>query len=158
MGGGIAMSYANAGIPVIILEVSQELLDKGLGIVKKNYMRSVKSGRFTEEKVEQLLGLITPTLEFNDFADCDLVIEAVYEHMELKKEIFGKLDQTCKPGAILATNTSGLNVDEIAAATSRPEDVIGLHFFSPANVMRLVCGWWRSSAVRRPPRTCSPPV
>jgi 3-hydroxyacyl-CoA dehydrogenase len=138
MGGGIAMVYANAGIPVTILEVNQELLDKGLAVVKKNYMRSVKSGRFTEEKVEQLLGMITPTLEMNDFADCDLVIEAVYENMDLKKELFGKLDSICKQGAILATNTSGLDVDEIAASTSRPEDVIGLHFFSPANVMRLL--------------------
>jgi len=138
MGGGIAMAFANAGIPVTIVEVSQELLDKGLGIVKKNYMRSVKSGRFTEEKVEQLLGLITGSLDYGDLADCDLVIEAIFENMELKKEIFAKLDGTCKPGAILATNTSTLDVNEIAAATSRPEDVIGLHFFSPANVMRLL--------------------
>jgi 3-hydroxyacyl-CoA dehydrogenase len=138
MGGGIAMAFANTGIPVTIVEVEQEPLDRGLAVVKKNYMRSVKSGRFTEEKVEQLLGLITGSLDMNDFADCDLVIEAVFENLALKKEIFGKLDGICKPGAILATNTSGLDVDEIAAVTRRPEDVIGLHFFSPANVMRLL--------------------
>jgi 3-hydroxyacyl-CoA dehydrogenase len=138
MGGGISMAFANAGIAVTIVEVDQEPLDKGLGVVKKNYMRSVKSGRFTEEKVEQLLGLITGSLDMNDFADCDLVIEAVFENMALKREIFEKLDGICKQGAILATNTSGLDVDEIAAVTKRPEDVIGLHFFSPANVMRLL--------------------
>jgi len=138
MGGGIAMAFVNSGYQVTILEVSQDLLDKGLGVVKKNYYRSVKSGRFTEAKVEELLGRITATLDFNDFADCDLVIEAVYENMDLKKEIFAKLDGICKQGAILATNTSTLDVDEIAAATARPEDVIGLHFFSPANVMRLL--------------------
>jgi 3-hydroxyacyl-CoA dehydrogenase len=138
MGGGISMAFANAGIAVTIVEVDQEPLDRGLAVVKKNYMRSVKSGRFTEEKVEQLLGLITGSLDMNDFADCDLVIEAVYENLALKKEIFEKLDGICKQGAILATNTSGLDVDEIAAVTKRPEDVIGLHFFSPANVMRLL--------------------
>jgi 3-hydroxyacyl-CoA dehydrogenase len=138
MGGGISMAFANAGIAVTIVEVDQEPLDRGLAVVKKNYMRSVKSGRFTEEKVEQLLGLITGSLDMNDFADCDLVIEAVFENMALKKEIFEKLDGICKQGAILATNTSGLDVDEIAAVTKRPEDVIGLHFFSPANVMRLL--------------------
>jgi len=138
MGGGISMAFANAGIQVTIVEVEQEPLDRGLAVVKKNYMRSVKSGRFTEEKVEQLLGLITGSLDMNAFADCDLVIEAVYENLALKKEIFEKLDSICKQGAILATNTSGLDVDEIAAVTKRPEDVIGLHFFSPANVMRLL--------------------
>jgi 3-hydroxyacyl-CoA dehydrogenase len=138
MGGGISMAFANAGIPVTIVEADQEPLGRGLAVVKKNYMRSVKSGRFTEEKVEQLLGLINGSLDMNDFADCDLVIEAVFENMALKKEIFEKLDSICKQGAILATNTSGLDVDEIAAATKRPEDVIGLHFFSPANVMRLL--------------------
>jgi 3-hydroxyacyl-CoA dehydrogenase len=138
MGGGISMAFANAGIPVTIVEADQEPLDRGLAVVRKNYMRSVKSGRFTEEKVEQLLGLINGSLDMNDFADCDLVIEAVFENMALKKEIFEKLDSICKQGAILATNTSGLDVDEIAAATKRPEDVIGLHFFSPANVMRLL--------------------
>jgi 3-hydroxyacyl-CoA dehydrogenase len=138
MGGGIAMSYSNAGIPVTIVEVAQEALDKGLEVVKKNYYRSVKSGRFTEADVDERLGRINGTLDFSALADCDLVIEAVFENMDLKKEIFGKLDSTCKQGAILATNTSTLDVDEIAAATSRPEDVIGLHFFSPANVMRLL--------------------
>jgi 3-hydroxyacyl-CoA dehydrogenase len=138
MGGGISMAFANAGIQVTIVDVKQEALDRGLGVVKKNYMRSVKSGRFTEEKVEELFGRITGSLDMNDFADCDLVIEAVFENLALKKEIFEKLDGICKPGAILATNTSGLDVDAIAAATKRPEDVIGLHFFSPANVMRLL--------------------
>jgi 3-hydroxyacyl-CoA dehydrogenase len=138
MGGGISMAFANAGISVTIVDVKQEALDKGLGVVKKNYMRSVKSGRFTEEKVNELLGRITGSLDMNDFADCDLVIEAVFENLALKKEIFEKLDGICKPGAILATNTSGLDVDAIAAVTKRPEDVIGLHFFSPANVMRLL--------------------
>ena len=138
MGGGIAMAFANAGIPVTIVEVGQEALDRGLGVIRKNYMRSVTSGRFTEENVDQLLGLITGSLSMSDFADCDLVIEAVYENLALKKEIFEKLDEICKPGAILATNTSGLDVDEIAGVTKRPEDVIGLHFFSPANVMRLL--------------------
>ena len=138
MGGGISMAFANAGIPVTIVEVEQGPLDRGLGVVKKNYLRSVKSGRLTEEKVEQLFGLITGSLSMNDFADCDLVIEAVYENLALKKEIFEKLDRICKPGAIMATNTSGLDVDEIAAVTQRPEEVIGLHFFSPANVMRLL--------------------
>jgi len=138
MGGGISMSFANAGIKVTIVEVDQEPLDRGLAVIKKNYMRSVKSGRFTEEKVEQLLGLITGSLDMKAFADCDLVIEAVFENLALKKEIFEKLDGICKQGAILATNTSGLDVDAIAAVTKRPEDVIGLHFFSPANVMRLL--------------------
>jgi 3-hydroxyacyl-CoA dehydrogenase len=138
MGGGISMAFANAGIEVTIVDVKQEALDRGLGVVKKNYMRSVKSGRFTEEKVDELLGRITGSLDMNDFADCDLVIEAVFENLALKKEIFEKLDGICKQGAILATNTSGLDVDAIAAATKRPEDVIGLHFFSPANVMRLL--------------------
>jgi 3-hydroxyacyl-CoA dehydrogenase len=138
MGGGIAMAYANAGVPVTLLDVDQEALDRGLAVVKKNYMRSVKSGRFSEAKVEELLGRITGTVDYADLSDADLVIEAVFENMALKKEVFGTLDKTCKPGAILATNTSTLDVNEIAAATSRPEDVIGLHFFSPANVMRLL--------------------
>jgi 3-hydroxyacyl-CoA dehydrogenase len=138
MGGGIAMAFANVGIPVTLVEVEQEALDRGLATIKKNYYRSVKSGRFTEEKVGQLLGMITGSLRMEDLADVDLVIEAVFENMALKKDIFGKLDSICKPGAILATNTSTLNVDEIAGSTSRPEDVIGLHFFSPANVMRLL--------------------
>jgi len=138
MGGGIAMNCANVGIPVIIMEVNQQLLDKGLGICRKNYENTAAKGRITKEDVEKRLSLIKGTLSLDDFKDVDLVIEAVYENMDLKKEIFAKLDKICKPGAILGSNTSGLNIDEIASATKRPESVIGLHFFSPANVMRLL--------------------
>ncbi|PKN05394.1 MAG: 3-hydroxyacyl-CoA dehydrogenase [Deltaproteobacteria bacterium HGW-Deltaproteobacteria-9] len=138
MGGGIAMSCANAGIPVIIAEVNQQLLDKGLAICRKNYENTAAKGRLTKEDVEKRMSLIKGTVTFDDMADVDLVIEAVYENMDLKKEIFGKLDKICKPEAILASNTSGLNIDEIAKAVSRPEAFIGLHFFSPANVMRLL--------------------
>ncbi|HEX5514085.1 MAG TPA: 3-hydroxyacyl-CoA dehydrogenase NAD-binding domain-containing protein, partial [Gammaproteobacteria bacterium] len=138
MGGGIAMNFANAGIPVYILEVQQEALDKGLAIVRRNYENSAKRGRLTMEQVEQRMSLIRPTLSYDDFKDVDLVIEAVFENMEVKKQIFAKLDEICKPGAILASNTSTLSIDEIASATKRPEDVIGMHFFSPANVMKLL--------------------
>ncbi len=138
MGGGIAMNFLNAGIPVTIVEVEQGALDRGLKIVRGNYERSVKSGRFTMETVDQRMGLIAGALSQEALADCDLVIEAVFERMDVKKEIFANLDRICKPGAILATNTSALNIDEIGEATSRPKDVIGLHFFSPANVMRLL--------------------
>ncbi len=138
MGGGIAMSCANVGIPVIIMEVNQQLLDKGLSICRKNYENTAAKGRITKEDVEKRLSLIKGTLSLDDLKDVDLVIEAVYENMDLKKEIFAKLDKICKPGAILASNTSGLNINEIASATKRPESVIGLHFFSPANVMRLL--------------------
>ncbi len=138
MGGGIAMNFLNADIPVIIVEVQQEALDRGLKVVRGNYERSVKSGRFTMDVVDKRMGLLTPTLSRSDLATCDLVIEAVFERMDVKKEIFKDLDAICKPGAILATNTSALNIDEIGDVTSRPEDVIGLHFFSPANVMRLL--------------------
>jgi 3-hydroxyacyl-CoA dehydrogenase len=138
MGGGIAMAFANAGIPVTVVEAERAALGRGLETIRKNYARSVKSGRYTEEKAEQLVGLITGSLDVEDLAEVDLVIEAVFENMKLKKEIFRKLDSICKEGAILATNTSTLDVDEIAAVTSRPDDVIGLHFFSPANVMRLL--------------------
>jgi 3-hydroxyacyl-CoA dehydrogenase len=138
MGGGIAMSCANVGIPVIIMEVNQQLLDKGLSICRKNYENTAAKGRITKEDVEKRLSLIKGTLSLDDLKDVDLVIEAVYENMDLKKETFAKLDKICKPGAILASNTSGLNIDEIASATKRPESVIGLHFFSPANVMRLL--------------------
>lgn len=138
MGGGIAMNLANAGIPVRIVETSQELLDKGLGIIQTNYERTMLKGRITQEDVDTRMALIEPTLNFDDIADADVVIEAVFEEMDLKKEIFQKLDATCKQGAILATNTSTLNVNEIAAVTSRPERVVGMHFFSPANVMRLI--------------------
>lgn len=138
MGGGIAMNFANAGIPVYILEVQQEALDKGLAVVRRNYENSAKRGRLTMEQVEERMNLIRPTLSYDDFKDVDLVIEAVFENMDIKKQIFSKLDEVCKPGAILATNTSTLSIDEIASATKRPEDVIGMHFFSPANVMRLL--------------------
>ncbi len=138
MGGGIAMAFANAGIPVALVEADEGALASGLEVIKKNYLRSVKSGRFSNARIEELLGGITGSLDLGDLADADLVIEAVFEDMELKKEIFGALDSIGKTGAILATNTSTLDVNEIAATTSRPEDVIGLHFFSPANVMRLL--------------------
>ncbi|MEM7744969.1 MAG: 3-hydroxyacyl-CoA dehydrogenase NAD-binding domain-containing protein, partial [Pseudomonadota bacterium] len=138
MGGGIAMNFANAGIPVTIVEQNHEALDRGMGVIRGNYERSAKRGRFSMEDVEQRMGLITGSLDINDVAPADIVIEAVFENMGVKKEIFTKLDTICKPGAILATNTSTLDVDEIAAVTKRPEEVIGLHFFSPANVMKLL--------------------
>jgi 3-hydroxyacyl-CoA dehydrogenase len=138
MGGGIAMNFANAGIPVTIVEVKQDALDRGLKVVRGNYERSAKSGRFTMEEVDRRMGLIKGSLNMEDFKDVDLVIEAVFERMDVKKDIFAKLDDICKQGAILATNTSGLNIDEIASVTKRPEYVIGLHFFSPANVMKLL--------------------
>jgi 3-hydroxyacyl-CoA dehydrogenase len=137
MGGGIAMNFANVGIPVIVLEVQQDFLDKGLGIVRKNYENTAKKGKLTSEQVEQRVGLIKGTLSYDDLKDVDLVIEAVFETMAIKREVFGKLDQVCKPGAILASNTSYLSIDEIADSTSRPGDVVGMHFFSPANVMKL---------------------
>ncbi|KQW71074.1 3-hydroxyacyl-CoA dehydrogenase [Phenylobacterium sp. Root77] len=139
MGGGIAMNFANAGIPVVIVEQKQEPLDRGLATIRKNYERTASRGGITAEQVEQRVGLITGSLSMEDsFADVDLVIEAVFERMDIKKDIFTKLDAICKPGAILATNTSGLDIDEIASVTKRPESVIGLHFFSPANVMKLL--------------------
>lgn len=138
MGGGIAMNYANAGIPVLLKEASQDLLDRGLGIIKKNYANSVKRGRFSQSFMDERLALITPTLNYEGFDEVDIVTEAVFEGMELKKQVFGELNKICKPGAILASNTSTLNIDEIASATSRPESVIGHHYFSPANVMRLL--------------------
>lgn len=138
MGGGIAMNFASAGYPVTIVETKQEALDRGLGVVRTNYERSAKRGRFTMEEAEARIGRITGTLSLEDLADCDLVIEAVFENMAIKKEIFGNLDRIVKQGAILASNTSALNIDEIATVTTRPEAVIGLHFFSPANVMRLL--------------------
>ncbi len=138
MGGGISMNFLNAGIPVKIVEMKQDALDRGLGVIRKNYENTAAKGRLTLEAVEQRMGLLTGSLSLEDLADCDLIIEAVFENMDIKKEVFGKLDAIAKPGAILATNTSYLNVDEIAASTSRPESVIGLHFFSPANVMRLL--------------------
>lgn len=138
MGGGIAMSCVNAGLPVTLLEVTQEALDAGLVKVRTNYDISVKRGSRSQAQVDKAIGMITPTLKYEDLGDCDIVIEAVFENMAVKKEIFGKLDKVMKKGAVLATNTSALDIDEIAAATSRPEDVIGTHFFSPANVMKLV--------------------
>ncbi len=138
MGGGIAMNFANVGIAVTLVEISQEGLDKGLSIIEKNYAATVKKGRLSQADMDTRMGLISGTLDYADFGDADIVIEAAFEGMALKKEIFGKLDAACKPGAILATNTSTLDINEIAAATSRPEDVIGTHFFSPANVMKLL--------------------
>ncbi|MCY7271920.1 MAG: enoyl-CoA hydratase/isomerase family protein, partial [Sphingomonas bacterium] len=138
MGGGISMNFLSAGIAVTIVEMAQDALDRGTGVMRKNYEASAAKGRFTNEQVEGMMGLLNPTLDFDALADCDLIIEAVYENMDVKKEIFGRLDKIAKPGAILASNTSYLNIDEIAASTSRPQDVVGLHFFSPANVMKLL--------------------
>ena len=138
MGGGIAMVFANAGIPVLLSETDQAALDRGLANIQKNYANSVKRGRFTQQFVDERLKLIRPTLTCDEFAGVDMVVEAVFESMALKKEVFAQPDRVCKPGAILATNTSSLNIDEIASATSRPQSVIGTHFFSPANVMRLL--------------------
>ncbi|HLJ91298.1 MAG TPA: 3-hydroxyacyl-CoA dehydrogenase NAD-binding domain-containing protein [Candidatus Angelobacter sp.] len=138
MGGGIAMSCANAGIPVVLKESDQAALDRGMATIQKNYANSVKRGRFTQQVADERLKLIKPTLSYDEFSKVDMVIEAVFEGMALKKEIFGELNRICKPGAILASNTSTLNIDEIASATTRPESVIGTHFFSPANVMRLL--------------------
>jgi 3-hydroxyacyl-CoA dehydrogenase len=138
MGGGIAMVLANAGMPVLLKEMDQAALDRGLATIKSNYATSVKRGRFSQEAADERFNRITPTLSYDGFSNVDLVIEAVFEGMALKKEVFKELDRVCKPGAILASNTSTLSIDEIAASTSRPEFVIGTHFFSPANVMRLL--------------------
>lgn len=138
MGGGIAMCCVEAGMRVVLLDVEQKFLDKGLSVIKKNYERSVKRKTKTQAQVDGFFSQITGTLNYADFKDCDIVVEAVFENMKIKKEIFTILDEVCKPGCILASNTSGLNIDEVAAATKRPEDVIGCHFFSPANVMRLL--------------------
>jgi 3-hydroxyacyl-CoA dehydrogenase len=138
MGGGIAMNFVNVGLPVTIVEMQQAALDRGLGVIKKNYDATAQKGRITQGDVEKRMGLFTGTLDLQALADCDLVIEAVFENMAIKKELFAKLDGIVKPGAILASNTSYLNVDEIAAVTRRPDHVLGLHFFSPANVMRLL--------------------
>ena len=138
MGGGIAMVLANAGIPVLLKETDQTALDRGLATIKSNYANSVKRGRFTQQEADERLKRITPTLSYDGFSNVDLVIEAVFEGMALKKEVFKELDRVCKPGTILASNTSTLSIDEIAASTSRPTFVIGTHFFSPANVMRLL--------------------
>jgi len=138
MGGGIAMNFLNAGIPVTILEVKQEFLDRGLTTIRKNYDNSAKKGRMTAEQVEQRMGLLTPTLAYADLGDADMIIEAVFEEYDAKKAVFEQLDKVAKPGAILASNTSTLDVDRIANFTSRPQDVLGTHFFSPANVMKLL--------------------
>ena len=138
MGGGIAMNFANVGLPVTLVETNQEALDRGLGIIRANYERTASRGKLTPKQVEERVGLIGGSLDLESLGEVDLVIEAVFESMALKKEIFARLDGIAKPGAILATNTSALDVNEIASATSRPDAVIGLHFFSPANVMRLV--------------------
>ena len=138
MGGGIAIVFANAGIPVLLKEADQQALDRGLATIQKNYENSVKRGRFTQAFVDECMKRIKPTLTYEDFGEVDMVVEAVFEGMALKKEVFAQLDRWCKKTAILASNTSSLNIDEIASATSRPEWVIGTHFFSPANVMRLL--------------------
>ena len=138
MGGGIAMTFANAGLPTVIVETSREALEHGMDVIRRNYERTAHKGRISERDVETRMALLTPSLDLADVAGADIVIEAVFENMELKKQVFARLDAVAKPGAILATNTSTLDIDQIAAATSRPEDVIGLHFFSPANVMRLL--------------------
>jgi 3-hydroxyacyl-CoA dehydrogenase len=138
MGGGISMNFLSAGVPVTIVEMEQAALDRGTGVMRGNYEATAAKGRMTPDQVEAAMGLLKPSLSLDDLADCDLIIEAVFENMDVKKDIFGKLDRIAKPGAILASNTSYLNVDEIAAATSRPQDVVGLHFFSPANVMKLL--------------------
>lgn len=138
MGGGIAMNFANAGIPVTLLETNQAALDRGLSIIRKNYEVTARKGKMRLEDVEKRMALLQPSLSYDDLADADLVIEAVFEDMGVKREVFGKMDKVMRHGAILATNTSYLDIDEIAAATSRPESVIGLHFFSPANVMKLL--------------------
>jgi 3-hydroxyacyl-CoA dehydrogenase len=138
MGGGISMNFLSAGFPVTIVEMGQEALDRGTGLMRKNYEASAAKGKLTSEQVEKAMGYLQPTLDFAALADCDLIIEAVYENMDVKKEVFGRLDKIAKPGAILASNTSYLNLNEIAASTSRPADVVGMHFFSPANIMKLL--------------------
>ena len=138
MGVGITMNFANAGIPVLLLETTQAALDKGVATIRKNYDNSMRKGKLTQAQLDERLALITPTLTYTGFADADLVIEAVFENMDVKQLVFSTLDEVCKRGAILASNTSALNLNTIAAFTNRPQDVIGLHFFSPANVMRLL--------------------
>ena len=138
MGGGISMNFLSAGIPVTIVEQQAEALERGVGVIRKNYEASAAKGRLTPDQVEQAMGPLTPTLAIEDVSDCDLVIEAVFENMDVKQDVFRKLDAIAKPGAILASNTSYLSIDEIAAVTGRPGDVLGLHFFSPANAMKLL--------------------
>jgi 3-hydroxyacyl-CoA dehydrogenase len=138
MGGGISMNFLSAGFAVTMVETQQAALDRGIATIRKNYENTAKKGRLTQDDVETRMGLLTGSLALEDLADCDLIIEAIFENMDIKKDVFGRLDKIAKAGAILASNTSYLDVNEIAAATSRPESVIGLHFFSPANVMRLL--------------------
>lgn len=138
MGGGIAMAFVNAGLPVVILETSQAALDKGLATIRGNYESTVKKGKLSAAQFEQRMAALTPTLSYSDLADCDLIIEAVFESMEVKQQVFEALDAVAKPGAILASNTSALDLNRIAQFTKRPQDVVGLHFFSPANLMRLL--------------------
>jgi 3-hydroxyacyl-CoA dehydrogenase len=138
MGGGITMNFVNAGIPVVLLETTLDALDKGIAIIRRNYENSMKRGKLSAAQLDQRMALITPTLAYDGFRDADLVIEAVFEKMDVKQQVFKTLDEVCKPGAILASNTSALNLNTIASFTKRPQDVIGLHFFSPANVMRLL--------------------
>jgi 3-hydroxyacyl-CoA dehydrogenase len=138
MGGGISMNFLNAGVPVTILETKQEALDRGIATIRKNYEAQVKKGKLKADKYEQRMALLTPTLNYADLKDADLVIEAVFEEMGVKEAVFKQLDATMKPGAILASNTSTLDVNKIASFTQRPQDVVGMHFFSPANVMKLL--------------------
>ncbi|WP_428332048.1 3-hydroxyacyl-CoA dehydrogenase NAD-binding domain-containing protein [Novosphingobium sp.] len=138
MGGGITMNFLTAGIPVTIVEMTQDALDRGVATIRRNYETTVKKGKLDAAQAETAIALLTPTLDFGALAPCDLVIEAVYESMDVKKEVFGRLDKTVKPGAILASNTSYLDIDAIAAMTTRPASVMGTHFFSPANVMKLL--------------------
>ena len=138
MGGGIAMNFANAGIPVIVLDQDEKNLERGIGVIEKNYQMMVDRGRLSQEMKDGVMSLITPSLNYEDLADCDIVVEAVYENLELKQEIFKKLDDVVKGDAILASNTSGLDIDAISSVTNRPEKVVGTHFFSPANIMRLL--------------------
>ena len=132
------MSFLNVGIPVIAVEMNQEALDRGLGVIKKNYDIQVQRGRMSAEEVDKRMSLIRGTTDYADISDVDVIIEAIYENIDVKVETFKKMDAVAKPGAVLASNTSGLDIDKMAAATSRPEAVIGLHFFSPANVMKLL--------------------
>ncbi|MFN3296905.1 3-hydroxyacyl-CoA dehydrogenase NAD-binding domain-containing protein, partial [Caldimonas sp.] len=138
MGGGISMNFLNAGIPVVILEMKQEALDRGVGVMRQNYESQVKKGKLKQDKYEQRMALLSTTLSYDDIRDADLVIEAVFEDIGVKEQVFRKLDEVMKPGAILASNTSTLDLNKIASFTNRPADVIGMHFFSPANVMKLL--------------------
>lgn len=138
MGGGISMNFLNAGIPVVILEAEQAALDRGLATIRRNYENTMKKGRLTQAQVDERMALLTPTMRYEDLAQADLIIEAVFEEIGVKRDVFGKLDAVAKPGAILASNTSTLDLNVIAGFTKRPQDVVGLHFFSPANVMKLL--------------------